>query len=118
MENKSKYIELVEISKRNLKSKRIKPKSKSSTRSGIYKNLWRNRTGGRKNSRKRISRRQIKTNKKRKLRHGGYIDDLTSEDFNANLAYDQKQRGGQKICGDPNFSIYNTNQLKLFPYKP
>jgi hypothetical protein len=85
MENKPNYIELVQISKRNLKSKRIKPKSKSSTRSGIYKNLWRNRTGGR--------RRKTKTNKKRKLRHGGYVDDLTSEDFNANLAYDSKQRG-------------------------
>ena len=90
MENKPNYIELVQISKRNLKSKRIKPKSKSSTRSGIYKNLWRNRTGGRRRRRRR------KTNKKRKIRHGGYVDDLTSEDFNANLAYDSKQNGGHQ----------------------
>ena len=87
MENKPNYIELVQISKRNLKSKRIKPKTKSSTRSGIYKNLWRNGTGGRR-------RRRRKTNRKRNLRHGGYVDDLTSEDFNANLAYDSKQNGG------------------------
>jgi hypothetical protein len=31
-----------------------------------------------------------------------------------------KNRGGSNIgsnCNDPNFSIYNTNMLKLFPYK-
>jgi hypothetical protein len=133
MENKPNYIELVQISKRNLKTNKIKPKSKSSTRSGNTnsdKYLWRNGTGGkrisrRKISRRRIGRRQIKSNKKRKskrnTKRGGYVDDLNSEDFNANLAYDPKQRGGQNIgagCPDPNFSIYNTSQLKLFPYKP
>lgn len=32
----------------------------------------------------------------------------------------KKIRGGKNIglyCNDPNFSIYNTNMLKLFPYK-
>jgi len=32
----------------------------------------------------------------------------------------KKTRGGNNIgsnCNDPNFSIYNTNMLKLFPYK-
>ena len=32
----------------------------------------------------------------------------------------KKIRGGNNIganCSDPNFSIYNTNLLKLFPYK-
>ena len=32
----------------------------------------------------------------------------------------KKIRGGNNIganCSDPNFSIYNTNMLKLFPYK-
>jgi hypothetical protein len=32
----------------------------------------------------------------------------------------RKTRGGNNIganCNDPNFSIYNTNLLKLFPYK-
>ena len=133
MENKPNYIELVQISNRNLKTNKIKPKSKSSTRSGNMnsdKYLWRDGTGGKRISRRRISRRRIsrrktKSNKKRKpkrkTRHGGYINDLTSEDFNANLAYDSKQNGGQNIgagCPDPNFSIYNTNELKLFPYKP
>ena len=31
----------------------------------------------------------------------------------------RKTRGGNNIggnCNDPNFSIYNTNMLKLFPY--
>jgi hypothetical protein len=35
--------------------------------------------------------------------------------------HSRKLRGGQNIganCPDPNFSIYNTNFLKLFPYKP
>jgi len=26
--------------------------------------------------------------------------------------------GGNPFCNDPNFNIYNTNLLKLFPYKP
>jgi hypothetical protein len=32
-----------------------------------------------------------------------------------------KMRGGRNIganCNDPNFSIYNTRGLTLFPYKP
>lgn len=32
----------------------------------------------------------------------------------------RRLRGGQNIganCSDPNYSIYNTNFLKLFPYK-
>ncbi len=26
--------------------------------------------------------------------------------------------GGNPFCNDPNFSIFNTNLLKLFPYNP
>jgi hypothetical protein len=64
-----------------------------------------------------------KTMKKRKTRRikGGNVDTLGSADFNPNLAYDSKQAGGQNIganCSDPNFSIYNTRELTLFPYKP
>ena len=64
-----------------------------------------------------------KTMKKRKTRRirGGNVDTLGSADFNPNLAYDSKQDGGQNIganCPDPNFSIYNTRELTLFPYKP
>ena len=54
----------------------------------------------------------------RKIR-GGNVDDLHSVDFNANLAYDSKQMGGSNIganCNDPNFSIFNTKALQLFPY--
>jgi hypothetical protein len=32
----------------------------------------------------------------------------------------RRHRGGQNIganCSDPNYSIFNTNFLKLFPYK-
>jgi len=52
---------------------------------------------------------------------GGTVDDLGDPDFNSNLAYDAKQMGGQNLgagCPDPNFSIYNTNELSLFPYRP
>jgi hypothetical protein len=65
-----------------------------------------------------------KTIKKRHRNHrmkGGDVDKLGDSDFNANLAYDAKQYGGQNIganCYDPNFSIYNTRELNLFPYKP
>ena len=63
-----------------------------------------------------------KTNiKTRKNKRGGNVDKLGDLDFNPNLSYDSKQNGGQNIgsnCKDPNFSIYNTNLLKLSPYKP
>ena len=71
----------------------------------------------------RKSYKKRKTMKKRKTRRmkGGNVNTLGSADFNANLAYDAKQVGGQNIganCNDPNFSIYNTRELTLFPYKP
>lgn len=69
---------------------------------------------------RRRSRKMSKRRRSRKMR-GGNVDDLTSADFNPNLAYDSKQNGGQNIganCYDPNFSIYNTRELTLFPYNP
>jgi len=52
---------------------------------------------------------------------GGNIDDPKSVDFNGN-DYDKKQVGGDNTyktsCPDPNFSVYNTSLLRLFPYKP
>jgi hypothetical protein len=78
-------------------------------------------------SKKRITRKSKKTkrklrkNKTRKNKRGGNVDKLGDSDFNPNLSYDSKQNGGQNIgsnCEDPNFSIYNTNLLKLSPYKP
>ena len=63
-----------------------------------------------------------KTNiKTRKNKRGGNVDNRRDSDFNPNLSYDSKQNGGQNVgsnCKDPNFSIYNTNLLKLSPYKP
>jgi hypothetical protein len=63
-----------------------------------------------------------KTNiKTRKNKRGGNVDNQRDSDFNPNLSYDSKQNGGQNVgsnCKDPNFSIYNTNLLKLSPYKP
>lgn len=66
-----------------------------------------------------------KTNIKR-IRLGGNIDRLGSPDFNPNVAFDRKQMGGKQMggqnvggnCTDPNFSIFNTPMLKLFPYRP
>ena len=78
-------------------------------------------------SKKRITRKSKKTkrktrkNKTSKNKRGGNVDKLGDSDFNPNLSYDSKQNGGQNIgsnCKDPNFSIYNTNLLKLSPYKP
>jgi hypothetical protein len=65
-------------------------------------------------------RKTMKKNRTYRLR-GGNVDELGSADFNANLAYDSKQIGGRNVganCYDPNFSIYNTRTLQLFPYKP
>jgi hypothetical protein len=64
-----------------------------------------------------------KTMKKRKTRRirDGNVNTLVSVDFNPNHAYNSKQNGGQNIganCSDPNFSIYNTRELTLFPYRP
>jgi hypothetical protein len=86
----------------------------------MKRNTLRNKT--------RIKRRKQnkKTRRIRRMR-GGFIDDQKSVDFNPNLAYDAKQMGGigqmggQNLgagCPDPNFSIYNTNELSLFPYRP
>jgi hypothetical protein len=76
-----------------------------------------------KKHKKRKTMKKRKTIKKRKTRRmkGGNVDTLGSADFNPNLAYDSKQDGGQNIganCNDPNFSIYNTRELTLFPYRP
>jgi len=30
----------------------------------------------------------------------------------------KNKKGGFHSCNDPNYSIYNTNFLSLFPYKP
>lgn len=60
--------------------------------------------------------------KRRKYRgKGGNIDKLGSPDFNPNLAFDKKMIGGANVgatCNDPNYSIYNTRMLSLFPYTP
>jgi hypothetical protein len=76
-----------------------------------------------KNAKKHKGNKKRKTIKKYKTRRmkGGNVDTLGSADFNPNLAYDSKQDGGQNIganCTDPNFSIYNTRELTLFPYRP
>jgi hypothetical protein len=83
--------------------------------------------------RKKTRMKRRRQNKKTKRMRGGNVDDQKSVDFNPNLAYDAKQMGGVKQmrglyqmggqnlgagCPDPNFSIYNTNQLSLFPYRP
>ena len=86
----------------------------------------------RKKTRMKRRKQNKKTRRIRRMR-GGFIDDQKSVDFNPNLAYDAKQMGGigqmrgiyqmggQNLgagCPDPNFSIYNTNELSLFPYRP
>ena len=73
---------------------------------------------GRKGNKNKKTKRMRKTKKNRKMKGGDGVD---SPDFNANLAYDSKQTGGANLgagCPDPNFSIYNTNELSLFPYRP
>ena len=77
----------------------------------------RKRKGTRKMKRKKYNR---KTRNIKRIKIGGNVDRLGSADFNPNLAFDKKQMGGQNIggnCSDPNFSIYNTPMLKLFPYR-
>lgn len=69
----------------------------------------------------RRSKRTIRKRHRTRKMRGGNVDELSSADFNPNLAYDSKQNGGRNIganCNDPNFSIYNTRELTLFPYNP
>ena len=76
---------------------------------------------GRKGNKNNKTKRMRKTKKNRKMKGGDGVDDKNSPDFNANLAYDSKHTGGANLgagCPDPNFSIYNTNELSLFPYRP
>ena len=74
---------------------------------------------------KKTKTRKLKKTKTRKNKMGGNVDKLGDLDFNPNLSYDSKQNGGRCYgtgvganSYDPNFSIYNTNLLKLSPYKP
>jgi hypothetical protein len=77
----------------------------------------------------RVRKYTRKLNKKRRMtkrKRGGNVDVLGDSDFNPNLMdKEEKMRGGTRFggnniganCNDPNFSIYNTNLLKMFPYK-
>lgn len=65
------------------------------------------------------------TNRRRKTykSHKQYLK-KSSKNKNRGKTYKQKIIGGQRYgtgigsnCYDPNFSIFNTNLLKLFPYK-
>ena len=75
-----------------------------------------------KKTKRHISKKSRKIRKTtKKILRGGNVDTLGSADFNPNLAYDSKQNGGRNVganCNDPNYSIYNTRTLTLFPYKP
>jgi hypothetical protein len=70
---------------------------------------------------RRKQNKKTRSTRRTKRMRGGTVDDLDDPDFNPNIAYDAKQMGGQNLgagCPDPNFSIYNTNELSLFPYRP
>jgi hypothetical protein len=75
-----------------------------------------------KKTKRHVSKKSRKLRKTmKKIFKGGNVDTLGSADFNPNLAYDSKQNGGRNVganCNDPNYSIYNTRTLTLFPYKP
>ena len=75
----------------------------------------------RKTRKSKKTKRKTRKSKTRKNMRGGNVDNLKDSDFNPNLSYDSKKIGGRNVgynCEDPNFSIYNTNLLKLSPYKP
>ena len=83
--------------------------------------IRRTRLGRKGNNKTKKTNRMRKIKKNRKMKGGDGVDDKNSPDFNANLAYDSTQTGGGNLgagCPDPNFSIYNTNELSLFPYRP
>jgi hypothetical protein len=64
---------------------------------------------------------RTRKHKTHKNKRGGNVDNQRDSDFNPNLSYDSKKIGGRNVgynCHDPNLSIYNTNLLKLSPYKP
>jgi hypothetical protein len=98
---------------RHNKRKTMKKGYKKSKRKTMKK-------GYKKGKRKTTKKGKRKTMRSRRMK-GGNVDQLGSADFNPNLAYDSKQIGGQNVggnCYDPNFSIYNTRELTLFPYNP
>jgi len=69
---------------------------------------------------KKNKAKKTRKTKRRKYR-GGNVDKLGSPDFNPNVAFDKKMIGGTNVgatCNDPNYSIYNTRMLSLFPYTP
>jgi hypothetical protein len=47
---------------------------------------------------------------------------MTNKRYKKRMSKNKTKRGGgyggnNPFCNDPNFSIFNTNLLKLFPYK-
>lgn len=75
---------------------------------------------------RKFTRKLKKKRRMTKRKRGGNVDILGDSDFNPNLIdKEEKMRGGTRFggnniganCNDPNYSIYNTNLLKLFPYK-
>jgi hypothetical protein len=73
------------------RTRRMIKKSKKSKKCKICKCSYNSK------KHKRTCKKHSRTNNKRK-RGGGY-------------------GGNNPFCNDPNFSIFNTNLLKLFPYK-
>jgi len=67
------------------------------------------------------------TNRRRKNHRKSskqYLRKTSKKNSNRRKTYKKKIVGGQRYgtgvgsnCYDPNFSIFNTNLLKLFPYK-
>jgi len=67
------------------------------------------------------------TNRRRKTHRKSskqYLRKTSKKNSNRRKTYKKKIVGGQRYgtgvgsnCYDPNFSIFNTNLLKLFPYK-
>jgi len=61
---------------------------------------------------------------KRKTRKGTSIKRIVRKSKSMKNKQSRKRKGGVRYgsgigsnCYDPNYSIYNTNLLKLFPYK-
>ena len=80
-----------------------------------------NSFGGKNTKRHRyVSKKSGTKNKKRILKSKNTNKKRKSLNKKNKTHKSRKSRGGSNIgsnCSDPNFSIYNTNMLKLFPYK-
>ena len=104
------------------KTKNKRKKASKKVIKKVIKKASKNKT---KKASKKASKKVIKKTSKNKTKKASK-NKTKKASKKASKKKSKKMKGGRQLygtgyganCHDPNYSIYNTNELKLFPYKP